>query len=84
MWGPVAVTHPRANISIVTDYPFFHTANVTVVFSSAVFAVPIYLRIPSWSNQTRIQIGTQESTAAPGMMVEYHPLFPHSKPIALQ
>lgn len=65
MWAPCSVASPVGTVTIATDYPFGDTANVELTASGSA-SVPVYLRIPSWSDGTMVTVngGTPEKADA--------------------
>jgi hypothetical protein len=57
MWGPVKASLPvnggKANVSIVTDYPFGDVAQILI---SAPANTPVSFRVPSWANNAALII----------------------------
>ena len=54
LWAPASAATPYGNITVVTDYPFGDNATVTVAAPKA--GTSLYLRVPGWASEARIQM----------------------------
>ena len=55
LWAPASATTQYGNITVTTEYPFGD--NATIVVTTARGNTSLYLRVPGWASQARIQVG---------------------------
>ena len=66
MWAPCTVTSPLGNLTITSNYPFGDNATIDIeLVSSITTALPVYLRIPSWSAATKVAVNGAATAHSP-------------------